>query len=84
MDHSWQCYFETSKLDYALAELEFFSSDSISSNCWFIVFKILVLKDAMLTMFLHISKLGSGSVADFSNTGTRAPTSAECTPYLAL
>ena len=29
-------------------------------------------------MFLHLSELGLGSVADFSNTGASASTSAEC------
>ena len=31
-------------------------------------------------MFLDKGKLGLCSVADFSNTGARVPTSAECTP----
>ena len=56
------------------------AADNVSSDNWFIVFKVVTLNADMLAMFLHLSKLGLGSVADFSNTGTRAPTSAEHTP----
>ena len=43
-----------------------------------------MLNVGMLTMFLHLSNFGLGlnNVADFFNTGARAPTSAECTPCL--
>ena len=49
-----------------------------------IVFKVLTF-NVTLFMFLHLSKLGLGlgSVADFSNTEARAPTSAERSPLSA-
>ena len=53
-------------------------SHAVSSGHWFIVFKILTLKVAVLTtIFLHRSKLGLDSVADLLNTGVRSSTSAE-------
>ena len=36
----------------------------------------------MLTVFLHLSELGLGSIADFFNTGAKAPTSTERAPCL--
>ena len=58
------------------------TADAVSLGSWFIVFKVLTLKVAMLTIFLHLSKLGLGFVADFSNVGTSVPTSVEHTPCL--
>ncbi len=60
--------------------------DSVSLGSWFIVFKVLTLNVGML-IISHLSKLGSGFVADSSNTGVRAPNSAEhgpCLPALKL
>ena len=56
--------------------------DDINLGNWFTVFKVLMLNVPMLTIFLHQSKFSLGliSVADFSNIGTRAPNSTECTP----
>ena len=53
------------------------TADAVSSCNWFIVFKVLTLKFAMLIKL----GLGLGSVADFLNTGSRASTSAEHAPF---
>ena len=58
------------------------AADAVTSSSWFIVFHVLTLNITMLAMFLHLSKLGLGSVADFQNTKARAPTTAECTSCL--
>ena len=49
-------------------------ADTVNSGNWFIVFKVLTLNVAMLTVFLYLSNFGLGlsSVADFSNPGARA------------
>ena len=57
------------------------TADAVSLNSSFIVFKVLPLKVALVTMFLQLSMLGLDSVADFSNSEAKAPTSAECTLF---
>ena len=52
------------------------AAEAVCSGKWFIVFKVLMLNVAML-MFLHLNKLGLGSVAGFLNTGARAQSSAK-------
>ena len=44
------------------------------------MFTVQTLKDVILRVFLSQSKFGLGSVIDFSNTGVRAPDSAEHIP----
>ena len=56
----------------------YLTADAVNSGSWFIVFKVLTLKVAIWTIYLHLSKLSLGYVADFLNTEARAPTSAEC------
>ena len=58
------------------------AADAIRSGEWFILFKILRLHVAMLTMLLHLSDFGLGSEEDFLNTEARAPNLAEHAPYL--
>ena len=60
------------------------AADALQSGNWFTVFKVLRLNAIMLTMFLNLSNFGwsLSSVADYSNTGTRAPTLAESSLYL--
>ena len=58
-----------------------FPADAVSFGSWPIQFKILTLSITMCIEFLHQSNFclgfGLNSVVDFSNTETRAPTSAE-------
>ena len=54
------------------------AADVVSSFNWPILFKVLTLNVAMLTVFAL--DLSLSSVADFLNTGARVPTSAECYP----
>ena len=56
------------------------AADMVSSGSWLILFRVLALSVAMCTVLLHLSNfcLGLSSVADFSNTWARSPTSAEC------
>ena len=58
------------------------AANAVCSNRWFILFNVLVLKVAMLTMILLLNKLGLGPVVDFSNTGARALPSAVHASYL--
>ena len=53
------------------------ATDTVSSSSWPILFKVLMLSVVICTMLLHLSNLSLSSVADFLNTGARAPTSAE-------
>ena len=55
------------------------AANAVTSKSWFMVFKVLTLNVMILTMLLHLVKfgLGLGSIADFSNTGARAPISPE-------
>ena len=57
------------------------TTDAVSSGICFTEFKLLPLNVSMLTMFLHLSNFTLGLIflADFSNTETRTPTSAEPT-----
>ena len=54
------------------------AADAVSLGSWFIVFNVLTLNVVMLKVFMLLSKFGLclhlGSVADFSNVGTKAPT----------
>ena len=54
-------------------------ADTVSSSSWPILFKVLTLNVTICTVLLHLSNFCSGlrSVADFSNTETRAPTTTE-------
>ena len=54
--------------------------DALSLGSRFIMFHVLTLKVALLTMLLQLSKFGLGSEADFSNTEARASTSSKCPP----
>ena len=45
------------------------TADVVSSSRLFIFFNVLMLKVTMLTILLHLSKLGFSSAADFLNTG---------------
>ena len=60
--------------------------DAVSSTSKPIVFKVLTLNVAICNVLLHLSKfclcLSLSSVADFSNTGARAPTLVERAPFL--
>ena len=42
-----------------------FAADAVSSDTWFIVFKVPVLNDTMFKMLWHLNKFGLGSVVDF-------------------
>ena len=55
------------------------AADAGGSGSWFIIFKVLMSNFTMLTILLRLNKFGLGSVADFSNTGTRAQNSVERT-----
>ena len=61
------------------------TTDAVSSTSWPILFKVLMLNVAISNLLLHLSKfclcLSLSSVADFSNTRARAPTSVECTSF---
>ena len=57
-------------------------ADAVSSGSYPIVFKVLTLNVAICIMRLRFSYFCLSSVADFSNTDTRAPTSAGRTPFL--
>ena len=62
------------------------AADTISSGSWPIQFKVLTLTVTICTVVLHLSSfcLCLSSVADFSNTGARAPTSVEHAPCLPM
>ena len=53
------------------------AADAVSSGNCFIVFNVLTLKVAGLTMFFQLCKFGLESVANFSNTGARTLTSSD-------
>ena len=58
------------------------SADAISSGSCPILFKVLTLNVAICSVCLHFSSFDClSSVADFSNTETRAPTSAGRAPF---
>ena len=44
------------------------AADAVTSGSWFIVFHVLVLKIAMLTVILPLSKFGLGSEVVFFQT----------------
>ena len=54
-------------------------TDSVSSSSWPILFKVLTLNITTCIVFLHLSSFyfRLSSIADFSNTGARPPTSAQ-------
>ena len=59
------------------------TADVISSGSCPILFKVLTLNVAICSVCLHFSSFGRlSSVADFSNTEVRAPTSAGRAPFL--
>ena len=59
------------------------SADAISSGSCPILFKVLTLNVAICSVCLHFSSFDClSSVADFSNTEARAPTSAGRAPFL--
>ena len=59
------------------------TADAVSSTSWPILFKVLTLNVAICIVCLHFSSFCClSSVADFSNTEARAPTSAGSTPFL--
>ena len=58
-------------------------ADAVSSGSWPILFKVLALNVAIWIVCLHFSSFCClSSVADFSNTEARAPTSAGRAPFL--
>ena len=56
-------------------------ADAVSSGSFPILFKVLTLNVAICIVRLHFRNFCLCSVADFSNTEGRAPTSAECAPF---
>ena len=59
------------------------TADAVSSGSCPILFKVLTLNVAICIVCLHLSSFCCfSSVADFSNTDARTPTSAERTPFL--
>ena len=60
------------------------TADAVSSDSWPILFRVLALNVAICIVCLHFSSfcLSLSSVADFSNTEARAPTSAGRAPFL--
>ena len=60
------------------------TADAVSSDNWPILFRVLTLNVAICIVCLHFSSfcLCLSSVADFSNTEARAPTSAGRAPFL--
>ena len=59
------------------------TADAVSSWSWPILFKVLTLNVVICIVCMHFSSFCClSTVADFSNTETRAPTSAGCTPFL--
>ena len=58
------------------------TTDAVSSGTWPILFKVLMLNVAICIVCLHFNSFCClSSVADFSNTESRAPTSAEHAPF---
>ena len=62
------------------------TADAISSGSWPILLRVLTLNVAICLVCLHFSSfcLSLSSVADFSNTESRAPTSAGRAPFFYL
>ena len=59
------------------------TADAVSLGSCPILFKVLMLNVAICIVCLHFSSFCClSSVADFSNTEARAPTSAGCAPFL--
>ena len=58
------------------------TADTVSSGSWPILFRVLTLNVAICIVCLHFSSFCLSSVADFSNTEARAPTSAGRAPFL--
>ena len=59
------------------------TADAVSSGSFPILFEVLTLNAAICIVCLHFSSFCClSSVADFSNTGARAPTSAKRAPFL--
>ena len=59
------------------------TADAVSSDSCPILFKVLTLNVAICSVYLHFSSFCRlSSVADFSNTEARAPTSAGRAPFL--
>ena len=59
------------------------SADAIRSGSYPILFKVLTLNVAIFSVYLHFSSFDClSSVADFSNTESRAPPSAGRAPFL--
>ena len=56
--------------------------DAVSTSCCPVLFKVLTLNVAFCIVCLYFSNFCLSSVADFSNTEARAPTSAGCVPFL--
>ena len=58
-------------------------TEAVSSGSWPILFKVLMLNVTICIVHLNFSNFcfSLSSVADFSNTGARAPTLAECAPF---
>ena len=56
---------------------------SVSSTCWPILSKVLILKVVICIVLLHLRNLSLcvSSAGDFSKTGARVPTSVERTPF---
>ena len=57
------------------------TADAVSSGSWPILFRVLTLNVAICIVCLHFSSFCLSSVADFSNTEARAPTSAGRAPF---
>ena len=57
------------------------TADTVSSGSCPILFKVLTLNVAICIVCLHFSSFCLSSVADFSNTEARAPTSAGRAPF---
>ena len=58
-------------------------ANAVSSGSWPNLFKVLTLNVAICIVCLHFRSFCClSSVADLSNTEARAPTSAECVPFL--
>ena len=60
------------------------AADAASSDSWLILFKVLTLSVSICTVLLYLSNfcLSVSFKANYSNTKTKAPTSAERAPYL--
>ena len=57
-------------------------ADAVTSGSCPILFKVITLKVTICIVRLYFSNFCLSSVADFSNTEARAPTSAGHTPFL--